>query len=70
MSKIQENILSQIKKEGITIDVYLVSGIKLSGKLLDYDDEVLSLDGSAATAKPQLIYKHAISTIVPSKNLL
>lgn len=69
MKNIQKDILDQIMKEAIIIDVYLVSGIKLTGKLIDYDDEVLSLDGSKALAKPQLIYKHAISTIVPSKNL-
>lgn len=69
MKNIQEEILKKIKDEGIAIDIYLLSGIKLTGKLLDYDEHVLSLDGSKAVGRPQLIYKHAISTIVPSKDL-
>ena len=51
--------------ENIAVSIYLLNGIKLQGHIESYDQYVIVLNGSA----PQLIYKHAISTIVPSQKI-
>lgn len=54
--------------KGKKIIVYLSSGIKLTGVLLNFDDESILLDGKSAKIEgtPQFIYKHAISTVLPA----
>lgn len=60
---IQERFLAQLRKESVPVSVYLVSGIKLTGQVSAYDQFVVVLKNSVS----QIIYKHAISTIVPSR---
>lgn len=67
--KSEEEYLNCIKDENITINLYLVSGIKLIGKVSGFDDNVIWLDGKDVEGKPQMVYKTAISTIVPYANL-
>lgn len=56
---------SQIDKK---VTVYLVSGIKLSGILLNYSDSHILIEGHGERieGKPQLVYNHAISTVLPN----
>ena len=62
---LQDTFLDQVNAENIAVSIYLLNGIKLQGHIESYDQYVIVLNGSA----PQLIYKHAISTIVPSQKI-
>lgn len=62
---LQEPFLNALRKERIQVSVYLVNGIKLQGYVESFDQFVLLLRNSVS----QMIYKHAISTIVPAKNV-
>ncbi len=69
MSKLynlQDQYLNQLRKDEVKLSIYLVNGIKLSGVVLSFDQYVIILKDVENTIN-QLIYKHAISTIVPSK---
>lgn len=66
MSKIhllQDPFLNELRKEKIPVSVFLVNGIKLHGVVDSFDQYVLMLKNSVT----QMVYKHAISTVVPSK---
>lgn len=65
----EEEYLRCIKEEDVTINLFLVSGIKLVGKISSFDDKVIWLNGKDVEGKPQMVYKSAISTIVPHVNL-
>ena len=60
---IQEPFLNQLRKSHVPVSVYLVNGIKLQGQVHSFDQFVVVLKNSVS----QVIYKHAISTIVPSR---
>ncbi|XXK29301.1 RNA chaperone Hfq [Arenicellales bacterium nBUS_45] len=60
---LQDPFLNALRKERIPVAIYLVNGIKLQGQVESFDSFVILLRGSVG----QLIYKHAISTIVPTK---
>jgi len=68
MSKIQINLqdgfLNQVRKDNILIIIFLVNGFKIQGTVTGFDNFtiLLNVDG-----KQQMIYKHAVSTIVPNK---
>lgn len=62
---LQEIFLDHLCEEKISVSIYLLNGIKLQGLLDSYDQYVIILNGSA----PQIIFKHAISTIVPSQKI-
>jgi host factor-I protein len=62
---LQEIFLSEVSKKKISVSIYLLNGIKLQGHIESFDQYVLVLSGST----PQLIYKHAISTIVPAQKI-
>ncbi len=62
---LQDPFLNALRKEKIPVSVYLVNGIKLQGQVESFDQFVLLLKNSVS----QMVYKHAISTIVPSRNL-
>ncbi len=59
---IQEPFLNQLRKQHVPVSIYLVNGIKLQGQVHSFDQFVVVLKNSVN----QVIYKHAISTIVPS----
>jgi len=66
MSKnLQDPYLEELAAKGAPVAVYLVNGIKLSGVLESHDQYVVILK----TPINQMVYKHAISTIVPSKKV-
>lgn len=60
---LQDPFLNQLRREHIPVSIYLVNGIKLQGQIDSYDQYVILLHN----AVPQMVYKHAISTIVPSR---
>jgi host factor-I protein len=64
-SQLQEPYLNELRKERIQVSVYLVNGIKLQGQIESFDSFVVLLKGAVS----QMVYKHAISTIVPTRNV-
>lgn len=67
MSKItnlQDVILNQVRKDHIPINVFLVNGFQLKGIVKGFDNYTLVLE---TDGKQQLVYKHAISTLIPQK---
>lgn len=60
---LQDPFLNTLRKEHIPVSVYLINGIKLQGQIESFDQFVVLLKNSVS----QMIYKHAISTVVPSR---
>jgi host factor-I protein len=63
---IQEAFLNNARKEKIYLTIYLMSGVKLSGRIKSFDKYSVILE---ANNQEQLIFKHAISTVVVSRGL-
>ena len=62
---LQDPFLNQLRKERVPVSVYLVNGIKLQGQIDSFDQFVVLLRNTVN----QMVYKHAISTIVPARNV-
>ncbi len=62
---LQEPFLNTLRKERIPVAIYLVNGIKLQGQIESFDQFVVLLKNSVS----QMVYKHAISTVVPARNV-
>ncbi len=62
---LQDPFLNALRKEHIPVSIYLVNGIKLQGKIDSFDQYVVMLKNSIS----QMVYKHAISTIVPARQV-
>lgn len=60
---LQEPFLNVLRKERIPVAIYLVNGIKLQGQIESFDQFVVLLKNTVS----QMVYKHAISTVVPSR---
>ena len=60
---LQDPFLNVLRKERIPVSIYLVSGIKLQGQIESFDQFVILLKNAVS----QMVYKHAISTVVPSR---
>lgn len=65
-TNLQDLYLSNLAKAATPVSVYLINGIKLSGLISSFDQDVVILHDYKSTMD-QLLYKHAISTIVPAK---
>ena len=63
---IQDHYLNQLRKERITVKVFLTNGFQFSGVIKAFDNFTVLLE---TEGKQQLIYKHAISTFAPSRNV-
>ncbi|WP_420719557.1 RNA chaperone Hfq [Thiomicrorhabdus sp.] len=61
---IQDPYLNALRKERIGVSIYLVNGVKLQGKVDSFDQFVVLLRSNVT----QMVYKHAISTIVPMRD--
>ncbi|MBO8167653.1 MAG: RNA chaperone Hfq [Thermoanaerobacteraceae bacterium] len=59
---LQDTFLNQVRKENIPVTVFLVNGFQIKGNVKGFDNFTVVLD---TDGKQQMIYKHAISTIVP-----
>ena len=62
---LQDPYLNALRKERIPVSIYLVNGIKLQGQIESFDQFVVLLRNSVS----QMVYKHAISTVVPARNV-
>lgn len=62
---LQDPFLNVLRKDKIPVSVFLVNGIKLQGKVESFDQFVIVLKNTVN----QMVYKHAISTIVPAQNI-
>ena len=60
---LQDPFLNILRKEHIPVSIYLVNGIKLQGQIESFDQFVVLLKNQVS----QMVYKHAISTIVPAR---
>lgn len=63
---VQDQLLNQIYKGNQSVTVFLVNGFQMRGKITGFDSFVVILD---TEGKQQMIYKHAISTVVPVQNV-
>lgn len=61
-SNLQEIFLTRARKQNVPVTVFLVNGFQLRGNVTGFDSFTVVLDSDG---KQQVIYKHAISTIVP-----
>ena len=62
---LQEPFLNALRRERVPVSIYLVNGIKLQGQVDSFDQFVVLLKNSVN----QMVYKHAISTVVPARNI-
>ena len=62
---LQDPYLNALRKERVPVSIYLVNGIKLQGQIESFDQFVVLLKNSVS----QMVYKHAISTVVPVRNI-
>ncbi|MCP4133276.1 MAG: RNA chaperone Hfq [bacterium] len=64
VTNLQDVFLNTARKEKLEITLYLVNGVPIKGRVLSFDNFTILLD---VDKKQNLIYKHAISTLLPSK---
>lgn len=62
---LQDPFLNALRKERIPVSIFLVNGIKLQGQVESFDQFVIVLRNNVS----QMIYKHAISTVVPTRSI-
>jgi len=62
---LQDPFLNALRKEHVPVSIYLVNGIKLQGQIESFDQYVVLLRNTVT----QMVYKHAISTIVPGRSV-
>jgi host factor-I protein len=62
---LQDPFLNALRKDRVPVSIYLVNGIKLQGQIESFDQFVVLLKNSVS----QMVYKHAISTVVPARNV-
>ncbi len=62
---LQDNYLNQLRKDKVPVVVYLTNGVRLKGVIKGFDSFVILLK----EATQQMIYKHAVSTIVPERGI-
>ncbi|WP_456267836.1 RNA chaperone Hfq [Kushneria sp. AK178] len=62
---LQDPYLNILRKERIPVSIFLVNGIKLQGQIESFDQFVILLRNTVS----QMVYKHAISTVVPARNV-
>ncbi|MGA8276810.1 MAG: RNA chaperone Hfq [Rhodanobacteraceae bacterium] len=62
---LQDPFLNALRRDRVPVSVYLVNGIKLQGTVESFDQFVVLLRNTVS----QMVYKHAISTVVPTRNV-
>lgn len=63
-NNIQDQLLNTARKEKIDLTIYLLNGVPLKGRVVSFDNFTIILENET---KQNLVYKHAISTIIPQK---
>lgn len=66
LNNLQDLFLNQCRKDKITAVIYLTNGFQLKGYVKGFDNFIVILE---AEGKQQMIYKHAISTVIPSREI-
>lgn len=61
---LQDSFLNQVRKENIAVSIHLVNGFQLKGTVKGFDSFTIVIE---SMGKQQMVYKHAVSTITPSK---
>ena len=61
--QLQDPFLNVLRREHVSVSIYLVNGIKLQGLIESFDQYVVLLKNTTT----QMVYKHAISTVVPAR---
>lgn len=64
---LQDAFLNQVRKENVSVTIFLVNGFQLKGNVKGFDNFTVILE---TEGKQQMVYKHAISTIAPVKNII
>ena len=64
--QLQDTFLNALRQEQVQVSVYLVNGIKLQGHIESFDQYVVLLKNAVT----QMVYKHAISTVVPARPVM
>ena len=64
MTNYQDQLLSAVRKENMSCTIYLTSGFQIRGIIRNFDAYVLIVESDG---KQQMVYKHAIATVVPMK---
>ncbi len=62
---LQDPFLNALRRERVPVSIFLVNGIKLQGKIQSFDQFVILLENTVN----QMVYKHAISTVVPARQI-
>jgi host factor-I protein len=63
---IQDVFLNQVRKDNIPVTVYLTNGFQIRGNIKAFDNFTIIIDSEG---KQQMVYKHAISTFMPQRNV-
>lgn len=63
---IQDQVLNQLRKDGTYVTVFLLNGFQIRGQVKAFDNFTVLIESEG---KQQLIYKHAISTFTPQRNV-
>jgi host factor-I protein len=64
--KLQETFLNTARKQKVRVSIYLVNGIRLQGRIRSFDTYTILLDDGR---NQTLVFKHAITTIIPSERI-
>ena len=64
---LQDLFLNNARKERVPVTIYLINGVQVKGHVKGFDSYIILLEGE--NKQQNLIYKHAVSTIVPGKNM-
>jgi len=64
---LQDLFLNQVRKDNIGVTIYLVGGVQLKGMVRGFDAFTVILESMGKP--PQLVYKHAIASVVPSRSV-
>lgn len=65
-ANLQDGFLNLIRKENIPVTVYLVNGFQLKGMIRGFDNFTVVIENEG---KQQMVYKHALSTVMPMRNI-
>ena len=65
-NNLQNDTLNALRKDKTPASIFLVSGVRLTGRIESFDNHTLLLNGKNGAS--QLIYKHAIATVVPTSD--
>jgi host factor-I protein len=63
---LQDNFLNQARKDSMLMQIFLVNGYQIKGTVRSFDNFTILLD---VDGRQQMVYKHAVSTIVPARNM-